>query len=45
MAISIYHRNDDIYEIPKIILEMNNTYTFYLIHYTFCDADTVLYAV
>lgn len=45
MAISIYHRNDDIYEIPKMILEMDNTYTFYLRHYTFCDADTVLYAI
>lgn len=45
MAISVYHRNDDIYEIPKMILEMDNSYTFYLRHYTFCDADTVLYAI
>ena len=29
MAISVYHRNDDIYEIPKMILEMDNSYTFY----------------
>ena len=45
MAISIYHRNDDIYEIPNIILEIDDSYTFYLRHYTFCDADTVLYAI
>lgn len=45
MAICVYHCNDDIYEIPKMILDMDDSYTFYLRHYTFCDADTVLYAI
>ena len=45
MAVSIYHKREDIWELPKLLLEMNPEYRFYLRHYSFRDAETVLYAV
>ncbi len=45
LAISIYHKLEDIWTIPQIILEYNMNYKFYLRHYSFADYDTVLYAV
>ncbi len=45
LAISIYHKKDDIFTIPSLIYRFNNQYTFYLRHYSFFDWDTVLYAI
>lgn len=45
MAVSIYHKKEDIWEIPKLLLEINPDYQFYLRHYSLRDAETVLYAV
>ena len=45
MAISIYHKPEDIWEIPKIILEYNPDYRLYLRHYSLTDYETVLYAI
>ena len=45
MAVSIYHKREDIWELPKLLLEMNPESRFYLRHYSFRDAETVLYAV
>lgn len=45
IAISIYHRREDIWEIPRLLLELNPNYKFYLRHYTVGVTDTVLYAV
>lgn len=45
MAVSIYHKREDIWELPKLLLEINPEYRFYLRHYSFRDAETVLYAV
>ncbi len=45
LAISIYHKLEDIWEIPRLILEYYSDYKFYLRHYSFSDYDTVLYAV
>lgn len=45
LAISIYHRPEDIWEIPGTILCYNPDYKFYLRHYSFSDYDTVLYAI
>lgn len=45
LAICIYHRPMDIYEIGKYILEMNPNYKLYIRHYTTCIWETVLYAV
>ena len=45
LAISIYHKKDDIWKIPKIIRAYCPDYRFYLRHYSFSDYDTVLYAI
>ncbi|MBD5489860.1 MAG: FkbM family methyltransferase [Lachnospiraceae bacterium] len=45
LAISIYHKPEDILTIPRLILEYNSSYKFYLRHYSFSDYDTVLYAI
>lgn len=44
LMISVYHKIDDIIEIPKLLLEYNPNYKFALGHYSVCNADTVLYA-
>lgn len=45
LAISIYHKKEDIIEIPAYILSLYPDYKLYIRHYTFGDTDTVLYAV
>lgn len=45
MAVSIYHKREDIWEIPKLLLEINPDYRFYIRHYSLRDAETVLYAI
>ena len=45
MAVSIYHKKEDIWELPKLLIEINPEYKFYLRHYSFRDAETVLYAI
>lgn len=45
LAISIYHKPEDMYEIPLYILGIDPTYKLYLRHYSNTDAETVLYAV
>jgi len=45
LAIAIYHRPEDIWEIPNAILEINPEYKFYMRHYTLCEYDTILYAI
>lgn len=44
MMISVYHKLEDIIEIPKLLLEINPSYRFAFGHYSVCNADTVLYA-
>lgn len=45
MAISVYHKKEDIIEIPMTILDINPSYEFMLRHYSAGSAnDTVLYA-
>ena len=44
LAISVYHKNEDILEIPRLILELGD-YELYLRHYTLTEGDTVLYAL
>lgn len=44
LMISVYHKIDDIIEIPRLLLEYNPDYKFLLGHYSVCNADTVLYA-
>lgn len=45
LAVSIYHKERDIWEIPALILSYCPEYRFYLRHYSFSWYDTVLYAV
>ena len=45
LAISIYHKLEDIWELPKLILSFCPDYTFYLRHYSLSSEETVLYAV
>lgn len=45
LAISIYHKTDDIWRIPDTILKCCPDYQFYLRHYSFSNYDTVLYAI
>lgn len=45
LAISIYHKYEDIWTIPSQIMEYDSGYRFYLRHYSFSDYDTVLYAI
>lgn len=45
LAICIYHKYEDLYEIPFMIKEMNPDYKLYIRHYSDTYAETVLYAV
>ena len=45
LAICLYHKVEDIYELPKLILTFNSEYKFYIRHYSLGMLETVLYAV
>lgn len=45
LAISIYHKPDDLYEIPLLIKSWNLGYKFYLRMYCYSGVDAVMYAV
>ncbi|HEX4328577.1 MAG TPA: FkbM family methyltransferase [Burkholderiales bacterium] len=45
LAISLYHRPADIWELPLLIDSMGVDYDYYLDHYTIHTEETVLYAV
>ena len=45
LAISVYHRRDDIWRIPMLLLSYVPSYRFYLRVYSFTGKDTVLYAI
>lgn len=44
LAISIYHKPEDIFELPQLILSYNSEYRFAMRHYSLSWFDTVLYA-
>ena len=44
LAICIYHKPEDLYEIPGYILSLVPEYKFVLRHYSSCNHETVLYA-
>lgn len=44
LALSIYHKPEDLWEIPMLLLEYNPKYKFYIRHYSLSWWDTVLYA-
>ena len=45
LAISLYHKPEDIIDIPDYIMDLDCGYRFYIRHYTNWTVDTVLYAV
>ena len=45
LAISIYHKDEDILTIPKFIKELVPEYKFYIRHYSVYQYETILYAV
>jgi FkbM family methyltransferase len=45
LAICVYHLPSDLWEIPKIIFEMNSEYNFHLRHHSTNIDETVFYAV
>jgi FkbM family methyltransferase len=45
MAISAYHKSDDIYALPQLIRSIRPEYTFYLRHYSDHLCETVLFCI
>lgn len=45
LAISIYHKTEHIFDIPKFISDLVPSYKYYIRHYSFYEDETVLYAV
>jgi hypothetical protein len=45
MAISAYHKFEDLYYLPRVILDINSNYIFYLRHYSDTIYETVLFCV
>ena len=45
LAVSIYHKREDIWKLPELILRINPKYKFFLRHYSLGVVDTVLYAI
>ncbi len=44
LAISLYHKPEDIYEIPLYLMKIMPEYKFYIRHYSASMVETVLYA-
>ena len=44
LAISVYHRPHDLFEVPRLIQQLNESYEFFLDHHTIHQEETVLYA-
>jgi len=44
MALSAYHRGDDLVTLPKLLITINEDYKFYLGHFAPSWTDTVLFA-
>jgi FkbM family methyltransferase len=45
LAISIYHKPEDLITIPQYILSLNKSYKIYLRNHRYMSFDTVLYAI
>ena len=45
LAICIYHKPEDMWEIPSLILRYDPSYQFYVRHYSITFGETVLYAI
>lgn len=45
LAVSLYHKRNDIFEIPLLLKQLNPGYRFYLSHHSSTFDETVLFAV
>lgn len=45
LAVSIYHKPEDVVEIPAYILSLHEDYRLYIRHYQMSACETILYAV
>ncbi|MCH5250058.1 MAG: FkbM family methyltransferase [Lachnospiraceae bacterium] len=45
LAICVYHKPEDIWELPELLLDINPNYKFYFRHYSIATHETILYAV
>lgn len=45
LAVCVYHKKEDLFTIPQLILSMNEKYKLYLRHYSDNQTETVLYAL
>lgn len=45
LAICVYHKPEDIIELPLKVLDMVPEYKLYLRHYSYVDTETVMYAI
>ncbi len=45
LAISVYHKASDYWEIPELIFSIRNDYKLYLRHYTEGIAETVMFFI
>jgi FkbM family methyltransferase len=45
LAVSVYHKQEDLITIPQYILSLNQNYKLFLRHYGDISVDTVLYAI
>jgi FkbM family methyltransferase len=45
LAISVYHKSEDIWKLPELILELNDEYKIFFRHYSVAAAETVVYAI
>lgn len=45
IAVCLYHKKNDIWDIPSYLLELRPDYRFYIRHYSIGAGETVLYAI
>lgn len=45
LAVSLYHKESDLYEIPLWLMRLSQQYKFYIRHYNSDECETVLYAI
>lgn len=45
LAISVYHKSDDLWKIPELVLKMRDDYRLFLRHYTEGVTETVMFFV
>ncbi len=45
LAICVYHKEDDFYKIPNLILKLYSGYRIYFRQYELSDEETVCYAI